>query len=474
VVVGGRGWHDGGLIRALGDRRPLGHVRWLGYVAEQELVSLYAGAELFVYPSRFEGFGLPVVEAMACGTPVVASDVPALREVGGDAALFVPPGQPAALAAAMSRLLGDPAAARAARAAGLDRARGFSWTSTAEATWELAHRTGSTRVRAARPEPAPTLPPPLGAEPAGLRPREWALLATVAYADLFDAPLPVEDAVAACIGAACDEAELRRMARGPALAQHLTLHPSGHLVLAGREELVGRREEGVARTTALLQRHRRTLSALASLPFVRMAAFSGGTVHHNPGAKPDIDLFVIAAAGHVYTAYALLFLASKLTRTRHIVCPNYLIDENELAIAYHHDLFTAHQLVSARPISGFATYLGFCQANTEWARRFFPAFRPREAGAAMGVRWLQRAGEVALFPVAVPLERLLRWGWRAFLRRRAARARRPDVVLADGILKLHLSDYRQRVLDRFAARLDDLRARVSGAGSAAGARAVRP
>jgi glycosyltransferase involved in cell wall biosynthesis len=486
VVVGGRGWHDRKLLRALGARGPLGHVRWLGYVSEHELVALYAGSELFVYPSRFEGFGLPVVEAMACGTPVVASDVPALREVGGDAALFVPPGDAGALAAAMSRLLTDSGAARGARERGLARAQVFSWTRTALAMWKLAHESGATRLRR-RPTPRPlesaatpapgALPPPLGQPPEGLRPREWALLATVVYADLFDAPLPIDEAIAACIGAPLDEAELRRLARGPALASHLTVHPGGYLVLAGREELVARRQEGASRTATLLERHRNMLAALVTLPFVRMAAFSGGTVHQNPGAKPDIDLFIVTAPGHVYTAYALLFLASKLTRTRRIVCPNYLIDESELGIAYHHDLFTAHQLVSARPISGSSTYLAFCRANEDWVRPFFPAFRPRDGEGVLGWPRLQRAGELALFPVARPLERILRWGWRVHLRRRAARARRPDVVLSAGILKLHLSDYRRRVLERFALRLDALRARFSGTdegSGAVGARAVRP
>src|SRR5262249_38309517 len=160
---------------------PLGHVRWLGYVPERELVALYNGASLFVYPSRLEGFGLPVIEAMACGTPVVASDVPALREVAADAAPLVPPGDPAALASAMTAMLGDPTAAAAAREAGLRRATRFSWTRTAERLWELGHQKASTRVRASvavggRTEvPAPR--PPIGPAPTGLREREWGLLA---------------------------------------------------------------------------------------------------------------------------------------------------------------------------------------------------------------------------------------------------------------------------------------------------------
>jgi hypothetical protein len=306
-------------------------------------------------------------------------------------------------------------------------------------------------------------PPPVGPPPAGLREREWGLLAAVTYADLFDAPLPVDEALRACMGAAIDETELRRLVKSPALAGHLTSHPAGYLVLTGREELVARRQEGVTRTTALLDRHARMLRILATLPFVRMLAFSGGTAHQNPGNKPDIDLFVIAAGGRAYTTYSLLFAATKVSRTRGIVCPNYLIDDRELTIAYHHDLFTAHQLISARPISGYETYLAFCEANEPWVQRLFPGFSPRAAEGSTGWPRLRRAAEIVLSPTGRPLESVLRWGWRAHLRRRAARARFGDVVLADGILKLHLSDYRRRVLDRFAERLKALRARLESA-----------
>jgi glycosyltransferase involved in cell wall biosynthesis len=476
VVVGGRGWRDRQLVRELGTRGSLGHVRWLGYVSERELVALYGGAALFVYPSRLEGFGLPVIEAMACGTPVIASDVPALREVAADAACFVPPGDAPALAAAMSRLLSDPAAAARAREQGKRRAQSFSWLRTAERLWTRAREKGPVREivsngarAAARSVEAPELhapaapPSPLGPPPAGLREREWGLLAAVTYADLFDAPLPVDEAIRSCMTSIADDAELRRVAKSPSLAGHLTLHPAGYLVLSGREELVARRQEGAARTAALLDRHRRMLRILATLPFVRMLAFSGGTAHQNPGTKPDIDLFVVAAGGHAYTTYSLLFAATKLSHTRGIVCPNYLIDEHELTIAYHHDLFTAHQLLSARPISGYETYLDFCRANEAWVQRLFPGFSPRPSGESIGWSRLRRAAEIVLAPAARPLESLLRWGWRAHLRRRAARARTGDVVLADGILKLHLSDYRRRVLDRFAERLRALRVRLESA-----------
>jgi hypothetical protein len=220
----------------------------------------------------------------------------------------------------------------------------------------------------------------------------------------------------------------------------------------------------VVRTARLLERHRRTLAALASLPFVRMLAYSGGTAHQNPGKKPDIDLFVVARPGSLYTVYTLIFLLTKLTRTRRVVCPNYLVDEDELAIVYHRDLFTANQVMSARPLSGPDTYGAFCAANQDWVQGFFPGFERRRAAAPFGGPAVQGVAEALLSIGRGQVERGLRAAWRFYLARRAARARHPDVVLANGILKLHLSDYRRRVLERFAERMDAWRAAIGGGG----------
>jgi glycosyltransferase involved in cell wall biosynthesis len=118
-------------VRARGLR---GSVLFIGEVAERDLPALYSGAELFVYPSLGEGFGLPVVEAMACGTPVVCSDVPALSEVAGHAAVLVNPTDVPGLGRAIRRLLGADRLREQLRQRGLARAQAFPWSTTAAGT----------------------------------------------------------------------------------------------------------------------------------------------------------------------------------------------------------------------------------------------------------------------------------------------------------------------------------------------------
>ncbi|MBM3460424.1 MAG: glycosyltransferase family 4 protein, partial [Armatimonadetes bacterium] len=137
VLVGKQGWGNEELNQAISGASPGHEPVFTGYVADGDLPFLYAAADLFVYPSLYEGFGLPPLEAMACGTPVLTSSVSSLPEVVGDAALLVNPYDEGALARALEELLADSARRRQLSEAGLNRAAGFSWERCARATIQV-------------------------------------------------------------------------------------------------------------------------------------------------------------------------------------------------------------------------------------------------------------------------------------------------------------------------------------------------
>jgi glycosyltransferase involved in cell wall biosynthesis len=119
----------------LGDR-----VRFTGYVDQADLPAIYSAASVFAFPSLHEGFGLPVLEAMACGTPVVTSDTSSLPEVAGEAALLVDPTDDAAIAKAIARVYDEPVLRQLLSQAGIERAAEFSWEACAAATLRVYRR----------------------------------------------------------------------------------------------------------------------------------------------------------------------------------------------------------------------------------------------------------------------------------------------------------------------------------------------
>lgn len=134
VVVGVAGRKGTAATKALNELGLEEEVNFAGYVLDADLPALYSGAELLVFPSLYEGFGLPPLEAMACGTPVLCSDASSLPEVVGDAAMKVDPYDVEGLAEAMKRVLADANLREELRARGLERARQFTWERTARET----------------------------------------------------------------------------------------------------------------------------------------------------------------------------------------------------------------------------------------------------------------------------------------------------------------------------------------------------
>jgi glycosyltransferase involved in cell wall biosynthesis len=147
VLAGGAGPEAQPWLDAM-TRPPLaGHVEHLGYITERDRQRVYAGARLLVVPSYEEGFGMPALEAMSLGIPVIASDRGALPELLGDAGVFIDPDDAESLAAALDRVLTDADLAAAMSVRGRERSRGFLWTDTAKAVRQAFHEAIEDRSR---------------------------------------------------------------------------------------------------------------------------------------------------------------------------------------------------------------------------------------------------------------------------------------------------------------------------------------
>jgi glycosyltransferase involved in cell wall biosynthesis len=140
VIAGRFGWMVEGIFEQIEMLGLKEKVQFTGYVTHQDLPIVYNLADVFVYPSRYEGFGLPPLEAMACGTPVITTSVSSMPEHVGDAGILVPPGDMEALTGAMARLAADESLREELGKRGRERSRQYTWTRTVQLTCEAYRR----------------------------------------------------------------------------------------------------------------------------------------------------------------------------------------------------------------------------------------------------------------------------------------------------------------------------------------------
>ncbi len=137
VIAGGEGWLTEDFFKHAGESRFSDRLRWTGYLTDEDLCALYSSCRLFIYPSLYEGFGFPPLEAMACGAPVITSRIASIMEVVGNSAHLVSPTNVDELAQSMIALLKNPNEIMRLSAAGLKRASEFSWKRTARLTYDV-------------------------------------------------------------------------------------------------------------------------------------------------------------------------------------------------------------------------------------------------------------------------------------------------------------------------------------------------
>jgi len=437
-LAGDLGWRSKELLRTLEAIPSRDRIVRLGYVAEEDLAALYSNAELFVYPSLYEGFGFPVVEAMACGAPVVTSNTSSLAEIADGAALLVDPYDSEAIAEAMDRAMSDGEERERLRLAGLSRARSFSWERSTRETLQVYEEALERTTVRARPRR------PLGEELASDLREAQAVVDTIAYGAVFEYPMTLTEIHRSLMGVSLSRSEVSRLLRHhPLIRESVEGEPPYHF-LKGRRSSIEARREAAGRTRELLAREGFAIDLVRRTPFVRMVAFSGATAYEN-SRDGDVDLFVVTARERTWAVAFLLFVAMKLLGRRRTVCLNYFLSEDRLALA-ERDAFTASQIVSLRPLSGSGVFYRLVRAN-EWGASFFPNFWERYRSLVPPKALEPSSGSffweaVLSFGGGVLLERFGRLVLGSYLRRQLrACGLAASVKLEPGIIKLHFNDH---------------------------------
>jgi glycosyltransferase involved in cell wall biosynthesis len=417
-----------------------GRVKFIGYVPREDLPELYSGATAFVYPSLLEGFGLPVVEAMACGTPVITTRGSSLIEVAGGAALLVGGLDVREMTEAMCRLAEDRSLRETLSRKGLKRSAEFSWQRTAELTLDayLEAREPYPSGRGRRRERSERKPDraPLVINGAGEGELIRAIRKTVAYSARFQYPLHASELRDRLFSVAVDSETFNRALNS------IDYKPDSALL-----QLRAVREKISDETIRSLMPALRTL---VSLPFVRMIALSGSAAHRNMTTAEDLDLFLIVEDGKVWSFFLVAMVWAKLKGLRKQLCMNYVLSDEALPL-FEHDDFTAQQAASLKPMFGKAVYDRFIAANP-FVRRCFPNFDAsfhREFYDEISPPPARRLLEAALRygPVQI-LERASRFVLGRYFQRKATRAAggECEVVLDSRRLKLHLKSHKSSIL----------------------------
>lgn len=443
-LVGDLGWQYQEVLDSVERLGLQDRVKRLGYVDEHDLPTLYSYAELFVYPSLYEGFGFPVLEAMACGAPVLTSNSSSLAEIGRGAALLVDPRRVEAIASAMDRGLTHGPERDAWIRRGRQRAASYSWEKTTSATLAVYEEAAERRALRDR-----------GGAPVSMS-RARAILETVAYGSVFDFPMKREEIHRALMGIALEPDEIDSLLRSHPSLRARVERRGPYYCLRGRGRQIPERWSRERATRQLIARHAEFLALVRRCPFVRMVALSGAAAHGN-ATDEDIDLFIVTAPGHAWAVALALFLAAKLAGVRRTMCMNYLLSERAMGLE-ERDPFTANQIVGLKLLGGRECYLRFVRANA-WGSRFYPNFWKHyrhwlPSAPPAGTLWVEIVLRVGIDRLLEGVGRLVLG---TYLRWRHRRAGRPAAVkLEPERIKLHFRDHGQPLTERIESVLEEI------------------
>lgn len=424
-------------------------VRWYGFVPESHLAAYYRHARALVHPAHYEGFGFPILEAMASCLPVVASDRPSINEIGRKFVCLASNEAQNDWEMQLQNLLQNKPPHDLLQAAQA-YARRFDWRHTAQQVESLYEHYHDQWVVRRRRHFLPASERTAAKKVLiGSTSLETAVLKTLSFASLFRYPLQEQEILGGLLEAAASPEELRN-ALQRLLSAGKVQKDNEFYYLPGESHFVALRRKRQDISQSILERNRRWLTWVAHFPGVEAVALSGTLAFANCESTDDLDLFVITQPRRLWLTYLCLAILLKLCRRRRLLCLNYLV-ARDADPPVQQNLFVAHQIVHLRPVFQPQTILSY-QESQPWTRSYLPQG---------GMGWPLRFA----IPERSLLARLLHESWRLLplgwldrlcyqvygyhIRRITASSTTADIRIDRGVIQLFTNNHLESVMQRF-------------------------
>ncbi len=432
-----------------------GRVLCPGYVSDQKLLQFYQHAHLICQPAHYEGFGFPVLEALACGIPVLISDRPSLNEIGAHYVFKAPCNRREDWLQSISGLLQNPPGPQQ-REIARNYARQFSWEETGkqmESLFEQVHAERNGKFISATPVQLALRATPR--VPASFSSLEFAIIKTLAFAQIFEYPLKSNELFDGLLEYPCGRSQFNA-ALGQLLQFGAIQKTGPYYHLPQKDHLVPIRRQREKQTRGLLKKYRRWLKFVAYFPGVDSVSISGAAAFGNCKKNDDIDLFIITQPKRLWSTYLMLAFILKMFNKRQMICLNYLIAKNAHEPIRPH-LYTAHQIAHLRPFYHAKGLMDY-QRQHAWVRNFLP-----QGGASSPVcifparpnslcKMLKKIIRLPLFDLVEAL------AFRLYRQRILAKTRnlpnQESIAVNEEVIKLFTHDHFSTIMDKYQNELE--------------------
>ncbi len=420
LVIAGELWiRSSSTIKLLKEYKNNSNVEFTGYVEEEKLKKLYSNAAALLHTSFVEGFGLPVLEAMHYGLPIICSKENATEEISYPGSIAIDPYSSKSFRNGLNCLYEKITA-------------GEKFNYEIKYSPELTCRQLNEVLDLMEIKSKNIFPSSLEISHSVISAVEKTLL----YANLFNAGIKKDHLLKSLFDVKTSKLEIEFSLTKLLEENKITIKNNSLYLNAPPKRYYQRKRENYFPNRSL-----KFLMLLKNLPLISSISFSGGTANYGIKRHDDIDLFIITKPNCVFIVYAVIHLLSLLFRLRRQICANYLIDEMQLEISSPRDFYTANQIISLLPYKNKKLVERFIFEN-RWINYFYPNFPVKKN------KFRKPSGFYFIF---FPFNKAIMIFYKLLYRKHLLnKSENESLKISNRCLKLHTNDHRVRITNIFA------------------------